>query len=390
MATHYDYIVTGGGAAGLSLVARLLDSPIRDKRILLIEQTPPKTVNDRTWCFWETTPGPFESLVFHRWQHLWFHQDQVSRLLDIAPFTYKMIRGIDFHTHVNAKIADHPQVERLQARVTDIHTQGNQVEVVADGITYTAAWCFNSIFKGEIKKEEVNYLDQHFRGWFIQAAEPVFDPGEAVLMDFRTPQQGETRFLYVLPYSKTEALVEVAIFSNTHLTTAEYDALLRQHLQIQYPHLGAYSITHTEQGSIPMTDYSFPRQTGRVVHLGMAGGDTRASTGYTFLYIQRRITAILNALSRTGSPVVRESGFDNRHRAYDSLLLRILEKNTFPGDVLFARLFMRNPPARLLRFLNGESSPFEELRLMSTTPIPVFIRAMADEWNHRQQRRKKI
>ena len=61
---QYDYIVTGGGCAGLSFIMHLLNEPqLADKRILLIEKEL-KNQNDRTWCYWERGEGFFEEIIF--------------------------------------------------------------------------------------------------------------------------------------------------------------------------------------------------------------------------------------------------------------------------------------------------------------------------------------
>ncbi len=375
----YDYIVTGGGAAGLSLVYRLLHSTLRDKRVLLIDREQ-KNRNDRTWCFWETAPGPFDHIVYRQWRRLWFHQGDFSRLLDIAPYTYKVIRGIDFYRETERVLARYPNVERLYLPVQAVRNADDGVEVLVGGRRFTGAWCFNSIYWGQPpEKSKVNYLDQHFRGWFVRTTGDVFDPGQATLMDFRTPQHGDTRFLYVLPFSAREALVEVAIFSNTHLKPEQYDDILRRYLSEHLPEAGTYEIEETEQGNIPMTDFHFPRSEGRIVHLGMAGGDTRASTGYTFWNIQRRVERIVAGLERSGSPLEAEPWALRRARSYDTLLLHVLEKGLFPGDALFRQLFERNPPDRILAFLNAETHFGQELAVMQSSPVSRFMRALAAE-----------
>jgi lycopene beta-cyclase len=58
-----------------------------------------------------------------------------------------------------------------------------------------------------------------------------------------------------------------------------------------------------------------------------------------------------------------------------------------PGPELFVRLFERNPPGRVLRFLDGATSPAEELALMATTPWPPMIRAGAEDAAARLGRR---
>jgi hypothetical protein len=51
-------------------------------------------------------------------------------------------------------------------------------------------------------------LTQLFLGQEIETEEAVFDPGAAMLMDFRCPQSGAPHFTYVLPTSPRRALVE--------------------------------------------------------------------------------------------------------------------------------------------------------------------------------------
>lgn len=377
-AHNYDYIVTGGGAAGRSFLHALLHSALSDHRVLLIDEAP-KTRNDRTWCFWERTPGPFEDIVFHRWSRLWFYQGDFQRQLDIRPYEYKMIRGLDFYRYTDELLARHPNVERRYGRVEALTNMPDGVRVTVDGQVFQADYVFNSIFFGQVDKQKVNYLDQHFRGWFIRTEAPAFSPDDAILMDFRTPQFGETRFLYVLPNSEREALVEIAIFSNRHLEPQEYDTILADYLRAHWPRIGPYTIEAVETGNIPMTDHPFPPADGRIVHLGMAGGDTRASTGYTFWNIQRRVREVVEALVTTGQPYAADSWPVWRARRYDSLLLRVLEQGYFPGDELFRRLFAKIPPHYLLAFLNAESSLLTELRVVHQMPTSPFLYALWKE-----------
>jgi lycopene beta-cyclase len=376
MPEKYDFIVTGGGAAGLSFIYQLLNSPLRQSSILLIDKEA-KDQNDRTWCFWEKEPGPFNHIVFHQWNRLWFHQGTMSQLLDITPYIYKVIRGIDFYRETDRLINAHPNVVKVQANVERILNTDSGVSVWAGSRQYEGTWCINSIpFFQFPDKKNINYLDQHFRGWFIRTADSVFDPMAATMMDFRIPQSGETRFVYVLPYSNKEALIEVAIFSNTHLSADGYDDILRAYVRDYLPAIKSYDISQIEYGNIPMTDYAFASSEAHILHLGMAGGDTRASTGYTFWNIQQRVAAIIYALTRYEYPDKTEPIARKRSRYYDQLMLHVLQNNLYPGDLFFGRLFRKNPVARILAFLNAETSFWQELCIMQTSPILVFITAL--------------
>jgi lycopene beta-cyclase len=48
---HYNYIIAGAGAAGLSLFMRLLQAPALQQQSVLIIDQQTKNSNDRTWCF---------------------------------------------------------------------------------------------------------------------------------------------------------------------------------------------------------------------------------------------------------------------------------------------------------------------------------------------------
>lgn len=375
--TPNSILITGAGAAGLSLAVGLAQCPALSQcRILLLDQERREAANDRTWCFWEDRPGPFEAIVAHRWQQLWVHQGQFSRLMDIAPYTYKIIRSAQFYRHANAILDAAPNVERRYGRVSAVGTAQGRAYAILEGRKWYADYGFNSIPFTPVDKSNCHYLDQHFRGWFIRTPHDAFQPGQATLMDYRTPQQGETRFLYVLPVSAREALVEVAIFSNNHLKPEAYDHIMRQYLLDHWPQAHPYEVVEVEQGNIPMTDFPFSRGQDRIVHLGMAGGDTRASSGYTFWYIQQRVAAIVDALQNGRHPLVPETFIQRRHRSYDSLLLKVLQRGYYPGDAFFGQLFAQNPPARVLAFLNGQTTLWQEIQLMQTAPIPQFLRAL--------------
>ncbi len=370
---HFDYIITGAGGAGLSLIHHLCETPLKDKSILVIDKDS-KDRNDRTWCFWEQEPGPFEGIVYRSWDQLSFHSQTYSKDFGIAPFRYKMIRGIDFYRYVQEKTIEQSNIHWLKAEVQDISTEGERVVVKAAGQSFVADWCFNSILFQPINKKETNYLDQHFKGWVVQTEEHSFTPDRATLMDFRIAQEGETRFLYVLPIDSRRALIEVAIFSNNILPSEDYDEILDQYIR-KYISIQGYEVTHEEFGVIPMTDYPFTRSEHRVIHIGTAGGDTKASTGYTFWRMQKHLLQLVDQLVQTGIPVIKPTNWQKRFRLYDSTLLRVLEEERMAGDKLFTYLFRKNPPQRLLRFLNDESHLAEEFALMSSVPTAPFLAA---------------
>jgi hypothetical protein len=75
-------------------------------------------------------------------------------------------------------------------------------------------WVFDSRFRlSRLQPDPARYhnLRQHFKGWEIETSNEAFNPQAATFLDFRTPQQGEMRFFYVLPFSERRALVEYVV-----------------------------------------------------------------------------------------------------------------------------------------------------------------------------------
>jgi lycopene beta-cyclase len=134
-----------------------------------------------------------------------------------------------------------------------------------------------------------------------------------------------------------------------------------------------------ETGSIPMTNYRFPPYRGNIVNIGTAGGQTRASSGYTFRFIQQRAKAITDALLLTGHPFTKEGLPSEKVRFYDSVLLNILANDTVDGAIIFSRLFSKNAPGSVFRFLDSESSLRNDLSIIRSLPTFPFLRAAIKE-----------
>jgi lycopene beta-cyclase len=370
---HFDYIIAGSGCAGLSLAMHLIKSgKFNAKKILLIDKEI-KNRNDRTWCFWEKEPGMFQPVVFKEWQQLWLHSGAISRQLQIRPYTYKLIKGIDFYTYCLKVIQQQPNITFLQSPVNAMESNSNETFIVADGQKFSAEYIFNSILPDKPKLLPHQYwLQQHFKGWWIKTGKPAFDPLVATLMDFRTDQSKGTTFFYVLPFSDHEALVEYTLFSKDLLGDDEYEAALKNYVEEQ-ANIRDYTITEKEYGIIPMTNYIFPARQNNIINIGTAGGQTRASSGYTFSFIQKQSAAIVKSLATTGRPSVNKS--NKRFHFYDSTLLNILYFNKMEGAKIFTRLFSQNKAPDVLKFLDNETTIREELKIISSLTGGLFLKS---------------
>ena len=372
----YDFIIAGGGMAGLSLAYYLSQSSLRNRSILILDREP-KDRNDRTWCFWERTPSPFESILYKTWNDVSFHGTTYAGQLGMGPYQYKMLRGIDFYDFVKAELAKYPNIEQKQATIQRIKDTPQGAFVIAEDEPYMADYVFDSTFSLQLNKPENHNLLQHFKGWFITAEKPCFNPAQPEIMDFRIEQHGDCRFLYVLPFDEKTALVEFTLFNDKLLTDAEYETELRQYID-RFLDAGTYRIYDTEYGVIPMSDEpTRENPSEHIVRIGTSGGFTKPSTGYTFQRTQRYLQGIVQNLADTGKPHRSVPWFKRRFLLYDSIFLNVLEKHRHPADDIFTRVYTRNP-GRVFTFLDEDTRFVEELRLFATMPKWPFIIAFFD------------
>ncbi|WP_375445219.1 lycopene cyclase family protein [uncultured Fibrella sp.] len=368
----YDYVIAGGGMSGLSLAYYLTLSPLRDRSVLIIDKEV-KNTNDRTWCFWERGDGPFEPILFRKWDTVDFYGTTLSGPLNIGDYQYKMLRGIDFYDHVRAHLANFPNVEFKQGTINRLIDTADGGFLIVDDEPVIASLIFDSTYPLNLKNPDNHNLLQHFKGWVITTEKPCFDVDRPRMMDFRVAQEGDCRFLYVLPFNEKTAMVEYTIFNDHLLAPEAYEASLRTYID-RFLDTGTYQISETEFGVIPMSDEPTPENPAtHIVRIGTSGGYTKPSTGYTFQRTQHYLRELVNMLVATGRPERRKSWFTKPFKGLlDSVLLNVLQYKRHPADDIFTRLYERNPPARIFRFLDEDTNLWEDLRIMSTVPLGPF------------------
>lgn len=371
---HYHYIFTGSGLSALMTVYEMiLSGKFIDKNILFLDENPKKS-NDRTWCFWDDTTQ-FDEIVSKKWNVALFADASIQRDLQLHPYQYKMVRGLDFYNLVFDLIHKQDNIHFAHQKVIDFEELGSHCVVKTVSQSYTCNKIFNSIYNPNLVKNQTKYplLQQHFIGWFIKSKEEVFDKNKATFMDFSVEQRGNTRFMYMLPTSSTEALLEYTLFSKDLLSKEEYENEIKKY--IQKLGITEYEIVEKEQGNIPMTSYKFwKHNTKNIINIGSVGGWTKASTGYTFKNTTKKSKALIEFISK-------ETDFRKFHKMdkfwfYDLLFLDVLYRRNDLGSKVFSALFEKGNPTLIFKFLDEETTFLEDLQVIWKCPKGLFVNAL--------------
>ncbi len=368
------YVIIGAGASGLSLCHALLERGVTDD-ILILDHKMAFT-DDRTWCFWDTAPHPFRSLASFCWPR-WdvITEDGLASQMS-AHGGYACLRGIDFYTHIAEIAGRAPNVTlKLGCPVQHLQPTDSSIAVTAGGET----WDADAVFDSRPRPAPPGGLSfsQRFFGQFLRTPAPAFDPSRCTLMDFRVSQQHGLHFVYVLPLSPTEALVEntyIQPISAAKISAEQHRQEICAYLADAYS-LDGFDVQREEAGAIPMTTQPFPKRDKRIFFIGTAGGCSKPSSGYTFTRIQEQCRQIAGAVQAGTLERFRETPPSSRYRFFDAVFLQALRDApaAFPG--YFHRLFTRVPPDALTAFLSETSTWTGDLQIIRALPLRPFLAA---------------
>ena len=380
----YDIIVTGLGCAGLSFVFHLLNSPLKNQKILLIDNDP-KLKNDRTWCYWSEEPLEIhpKNAPLVSWENLSLSNGPCPIDKPLTNLKYFQIKSADFYASVLEKIHTADNITWILDSVTDIPiVNGNPVVQTVNHGRIMGGKILNSIPFSNF--ENKTYLKQVFLGWEIETDFSCFDPKKVTLMDFENALPTETAFVYILPFTERRALVEYTLFTRE----ATVDKGLIELKLADYIHkkLGVtnYTISHREEGSIPMSTKYLNSENKHpdLIPLGSIAGCTKPSTGYTFHTIQKHSKQVIAALS-ANTPIkklnwVRKARFS----FYDNIILNIASRWPRELPFVFQDLFKKNSGRDILMFLNEETTFFQEISILSKLKFKIFIKSLLNYESH--------
>ena len=378
MNNHFDFIICGGGLSGVMLADQLCKDPFFNSyTILLLEEKKPEMMENKIWSFWEKENSIYPHLVTKIWKKGHFISQKKNIFFSFAPYRYKSIKSNDFFKNTYDFLFKRKKITIKQEKVIRIVSKRKKTVVFTNKTKYYGKKTFSSIF--DLKKIQMQkkypYLKQHFVGWVIKTKDNIFEKNNIEFMNFNIPQYDTTRFMYVLPFSENEALLEYTIFSKKLLHLKDYKKEIKSF--ISKNNIEKYTILAEERGNIPMTCFDFTQKnTPNLLYIGTAGGWTKASTGYTFKKIFENTQRLIKFLKKEKNLTT----FTNKTKfwLYDLLFIDVLNSDNEKGNIIFERLFSKNPPRLIFKFLDEKTSFWEDLKILFSLPKIIFLKALFD------------
>ena len=347
-----DTIIIGAGCAGLSLARYSAD---KDHPLVIITDKSPAERADHIWGFWQMPwlkdAATLAKTTWHKWQ--------------ICDHNYIITHHSQTHPYQGLMAS-----EWLSDCFHRLESAGGQLQIASINPDSQSLY-----FDSRPPKAPKGCLLQHFVGQHIQANKPVFTADTAILMDFRTDQSHGLHFIYLLPFSPTQALVESTLFTPDILADDFYRTAIKTYLADHFD-CDDFEITHEEQGAIPLIDLT-PEQSDyapNVIPIGAASGALRPSSGYGFAFIQRQAKEIAAQLTTGSQPTPKPP-----HRWFDlwmdRVFLSVLETQSPHNPLLFINMARALKGDEFACFMSGMAGPKTYLKVILSMPKWVFIRA---------------
>ena len=351
---EFDYIIIGGGCAGLSLAYELeVHEKLRDKTLAIIEPRA-EYKRDKTWSFWKVNPHNFDDCVKKSWEHFSINIPGKTNHLQCKNYPYQSVDSGLFYEKINNKLKKNKNIFFFK-NIGEINTRNSFI--------------FNSV--PNIKKKHFN-LWQHFCGVEIKTKKNFFDDDIFNLMDFDCEQRESVHFFYTLPYSKNKALVETTWLSRMNDNSQkDYDQQIADYID-KHLKIKDYKITYKEEGAIPLFYPTYEKEKNKV-NIGTAGGMTRLSTGYTFLNIQEHSKYIRENIENISNS--KSFQIDKKYQFLDDIFLRVLDRHPEKMSDIFFNMFKASPKT-VIKFLSNKSNFLDDFNIILKMPKLTFIKAL--------------
>jgi len=351
---EFDYIILGGGSAGLSLAYELdINKKLKDKTLAIIEARD-EYKRDKTWSFWKVADHSFDDCVIKSWNNFSINSELGSHEIENKEYPYQTIDSGLFYKKVLNQLKQNKKIQFFKN---------------TDQLNLNNSFIFNSI------PSKVNYqtnLWQHFKGIEIETPKDIFDDGIFNLMDFDCDQRDKVHFFYTLPFAKNKALIETTWLSKVDdKSLNDYDIQLEKYIK-ETLKIKNYKINYQEEGMIPLFYPLYEKEKNKI-NIGTAGGMTRLSTGYTFVNIQEHSKYIRENIENISN--TKKYEIAKKYQFLDEIFLRVLKKHPEKMPNIFFKMF-KTSPKTVIKFLSNKSNFLEDLSIILNMPKWTFIKAL--------------
>jgi lycopene beta-cyclase len=374
-------ILVGGGLANSLIAFRLLTE--RPDFPLLVVERGSSLGADHTWSFHDSDLNGgqrrwIEPLVAHRWTS---HELRFPNRRRTIQDGYNSVTSERLHEVIAPLLGDRL---RLDTEVEEVTPRG--VELAGGGKIEACAVIDG---RGDPGGAHLDVAFQKFLGLFIRLAEPHGLTGP-ILMDATVEQNDGYRFVYTLPFSGTDVLVEDTYYADEPVLDR---AGLRTGIESYVEQQGwsIAEITGDEEGVLPIVlggdiDAFWAVGPKGVARSGMRGAFFHPTTGYSLpeaVQLADEIAAIRDHESATLFALTRRRSDELwRRTGYYRLLNRMLFRAAEPERRyrIFERFYGLSA-GLIRRFYAGRLKWTDKVRLLiGRPPVPIHraLRCLAE------------
>ena len=376
-----DLIIVGAGLAGLMTAWRCLD--VHPELSVLIIEASNKIAGDHTWSFnradiIEPLQNWIEPFIAHQWDEYEVKFPELKRTLNIPYCTGNS-------ETLRRCVQPHIESGRLRVRVNThvVNMTANQV-VLADEQIFTANCVFDASGHKANKNKILGY--QKFVGRTIKTHKPhgLENP---IIMDATVEQLDGYRFVYCLPFTEHEILVEDTYYTDG-ASLSENEVAARLDDYINANGWGQHEIIRQEKGVLPITlavDAAYGEDVtegnNKPVQLGMTGGYYHAVTGYSLLEAVKSAEVVSDMIAKNkpdyANAILHEMIYHKRDHYYEEKFLRLLNRMLFRAAKPEKRYkvlerFYGLSEGLVERFYRNRLTKSDKLRiLIGKPPVPI-------------------
>ena len=376
-----DLIIVGAGLAGLMTAWRCLD--VHPELTVLVIEASDKIAGDHTWSFNRSDiiapcQDWIEPFIAYQWDKYDVKFPKRERQLEIP---YCTGNSETLRKCVQPHIESGRLKVMLKTRVTEMTAE---TVTLPEGTQLTAKCVLDaSGFKPNDKKV-LGY--QKFVGRTIKTKKP-HGLKYPIIMDATVEQLGGYRFVYCLPFTEHEILVEDTYYTDG-AELSENEVAARVDDYINAKGWDDHELLRQEKGVLPITlavdaEYGEDVTEGKnkPVQLGMTGGYYHAVTGYSLPEAVKSAEVVSDMVAKNkpdyANAILHEMIYHKRDHYYEEKFMRLLNRMLFRAAKpekrykVLERFYGLNEGI-VARFYRNRLTKKDKLRiLIGKPPVPV-------------------